>query len=71
MKDSQTPQEKRALKAIWDADPRVVALNAAVQEHVRLSTMPFGVDAMTDAIQFAGAWVREHGPLPDSGIICS
>ena len=67
---TQTLREKQALKAAWDAHPKVVALNAAVKEHIRLSTLPFGADAMTDAIQFAGAWVRENGPLPDSGLIC-
>lgn len=67
---TQTPLEKRVLKAAWDADERVIALNAAVKEHVSGSTLPFGPDAMTAAIQFASAWVRENGPLPESGLIC-
>ena len=67
---TQTPLEKRVLKAAWDADERVIALNAAVEEHVSSSTLPFGADAMTAAIQFASAWVRENGPLPESGLIC-
>jgi hypothetical protein len=67
---TQTPLEKRVLKAKWDADERVIALNAAVEEHVSGSTLPFGPHAMTAAIKFASAWVRENGPLPESGLIC-
>lgn len=66
---TQSPLEKRVLKAAWDADERVIALNAVVKEHVAKSALPFGADAMTAAIQFASAWVRENGPLPDSGLI--
>ena len=66
---TQSPLEKRVLKAAWDSDERVVALNAAVKAHVAESAVPFGADAVTAAIQFASAWVRANGPLPESGLI--
>jgi hypothetical protein len=66
---SQTHAQKLALDATWKAHPQVVALNAAVIAHVATITAT-GPDAMTQAIQFAGAWVQANGPLPDSGILC-
>jgi len=66
---TQSLPEKQALHAIWRAHPQVVALDAAVAEFVKTITST-GAEAMTEAIQFAGAWVREHGELPDSGLIC-
>jgi len=65
---TQSPAEKRALDAVWRAHPQVVALNAAVIAHAATITAT-GPEAMTEAIQFAGAWVQANGPLPDSGLI--
>ena len=67
---TQSPAEKRALDAVWKAHPKVIALNAAVVAHVATITST-GPEAMTEAIQFAGAWVRANGPLPDSGLLCN
>jgi hypothetical protein len=66
---SQTPAQKRALDAVWRAHPQVIALEAAVAAHVATITAT-GAEAMTQAITFAGAWVKANGPLPDSGILC-
>lgn len=67
---TQSPAEKRALDAVWKAHPKVIALNAAVVAHVATITST-GPEAMTEAIQFAGAWVQANGPLPDSGLLCN
>ncbi len=66
---AQTAQERATLHAAWLAHPQVVAFDRAVTDHVRAGGLA-GVDGMTAVLRFAAEWLREHGDLPESGILC-
>lgn len=66
---NQSMAEKKALLAAWKSHPHVQAFSAAVEAHVRENNLD-GLDGMNEVLQFACRWQRDHGFLPDSGILC-
>ena len=65
---AQSAAQRHALHAAWKAQPAVVALEAAVRQFVAHSGAE-GAAGVTETLRFASAWLREHGNLPDSGIL--
>lgn len=65
----QTKEQKIALNAAWLAHPTVAAFQAAVAAHVADNGLT-GLAGMNATLAFSNAWVRDNGPLPESGILC-
>lgn len=63
-----TKKDIAALDAVWRAHPDVKALGKAIKDHATKAGLVFTPDGMTKALQFAAAWIDDHGGLPDSGI---
>lgn len=67
----QDRRERDALNAAWHATPEIVALGEAIRTHALREGLAWDAAGLTGALQAAIAWHAEHGPLPDSGIICA
>lgn len=65
----QSHAERAALDAKWQAHPKVVAFKADMTKFIRDCGLDFDVDGMNATSFFAQQWHKEHGPLPDSGIL--
>jgi hypothetical protein len=70
---TQSPAEKARLNAAWKAQPEVIALTAAVDAFIAEGFDPTTtlLDRVNATVAFSNAWIKEHGHLPDSGLICN
>lgn len=66
----QSPHERAALKAAWDAHPQVVEFTEQAEAFAWKHDLKFdaaGLNRML--VEFSAPWHAAHGPLPDSGIL--
>lgn len=65
----QSPQERAALKAIWDARPEVIEFAENAEAFAWKQGLKFDAEGLSRMLQeFAAPWIAEHGPLPETGI---
>ena len=64
----QSAAEQRKLNLQWEKYPQVAAFRAALTSHARAERLAFDARGMNAMFAFANDWLREHGPMPDSGI---
>jgi hypothetical protein len=67
----QSQGERNALRAVWEAQPEVVAFHAALLAHAKQHQLGFDAAGMSALAAFGHAWRQEHGiiALPESGIL--
>ena len=64
----QSAEVRAALDATWQAHPSVVAFKAALRQCIAAEKLDFDVHGMNRTSEFSQQWMKDHGPLPNSGI---
>jgi hypothetical protein len=66
--ETQTRAEALALDAQWKKDPKVQEFFQTLKNHAMENGLGFDIDGMNHMFGFANEWMRNNGPLPDSGV---
>lgn len=65
---NQSPAQRQALLAQFNAHPQVVSLHDAIAAHAEAHGLRFDAAGMSEVSAFAAAWQAAHGPVPNSGL---
>lgn len=65
----QSPQLRAELDAKWHAMPEVSEFSEHAEAFAWQNNLKFDKAGMDAMMAFSQQWFKEHGPLPDSGIL--
>lgn len=65
----QSPRLRAELDAKWHAMPKVVAFAEEVEAFAWKNGLKFDKAGLDAVFAFTQQWLKEHGPLPESGIL--
>jgi hypothetical protein len=66
---SQSHAERVALDAQWNATPEVSEFSEHAEAFAWRNNLKFDKAGMDAIMAFSQEWFKNHGPLPDSGIL--